>query len=78
MVLHRELAISLLDLVFGRVLGNAEDFVVVAFGLGSDQIVHKRKNAGIEASARSRHVISACLRMRGWSAAAHQPRFTSL
>jgi hypothetical protein len=33
-VLHRQLAISLLDFVLGGVLGNAEDFVIVSFGHG--------------------------------------------
>lgn len=33
-VLHRQLAISLLDFVLGSVLGNAEDLVIVSFGHG--------------------------------------------
>jgi hypothetical protein len=34
-VLHRQLAISLLDVVVGGVLRHAEDFVVVAFAHGA-------------------------------------------
>mmetsp|Transcript_8074 Transcript_8074/g.15670 ORF Transcript_8074/g.15670 Transcript_8074/m.15670 type:complete len:339 (-) Transcript_8074:288-1304(-) len=53
-VLHRQLAVSLLDVVFRRVLGDAEDFVVIAFGGHPDPLS--------KAKARARHAVPGWVR----------------